>query len=127
MFCCNSKVSKKDGNLTMLHLLRYIGIVHDSVFINPTKTKSPTTVIIDTHSKSIELQRISVNELYSWNLSYFKLPVHPEMRKLEKASKGSEMASKILETISKKYLSLTFPNLAGQFVVRFQVMLNMYR
>ena len=79
-------------------------------------TRTPTTVIIDTKSRSIEIQKLCVRELYSWNLSCFRLPVHPEMRKLERAGRGSEMASEILETTSKKYLSLTFPTVTGQYV-----------
>ena len=98
-------------------MLTDIESVQDSVFINFGKTRSPTTVVIDTHSKFIELQKLCVKELYSWNLSVFRLPVHPEMRKLEKVAKGSETASKILETVSKKYLVLTFPTPAGQYIV----------
>ena len=42
------------------------------------------------------------------------------MRKLEKVGKGSETASKILETISKNYLVLTFSTPAGQYIVPLQ-------
>ena len=42
------------------------------------------------------------------------------MRKLEKVGKGSETASKILETVSKKYLVLTFSKPAGQYTVSSQ-------
>ena len=100
----------------MFELLTHISTVHSTVLINHNKTKSPTTVVIDTRSKNIEFQKLCVKELYSWNLSCFRLPVHPEMRKLEKASKSSEMASKILETVSKKYLVLTFSTPAGGYV-----------
>ena len=94
----------------------YIETVHDTVFNNHEKARSPTTVVIDTKSKNIEFQKLCVKELYSWNLSCFRLPVHPEMRKLEKASKGSEIASKILETVNKKYLVLTFSTPAGRYL-----------
>ena len=111
-------------------MLTRIEKVHDSIFVNAKKTKSPRTVVIDTHSRNIEFQKLYVKELYSWNLSCFRLPVHPEMRKLEKVSKGSEMASKILETVNKKYLVLTFQTPTGQPVAPMQgetYMLSMYR
>ena len=98
-------------------MLTYIETVHDTVLINHKKTKSPAkTVVIDTQSKNIEFQKLCVKELYSWNLSCFRLPVHPEMRKLEKVGKGSEIASKILETVSKKYLVLTFSTPSGLYL-----------
>lgn len=104
----------RSNNPSRLRLLSYNDTVHDTIFINPERTKSPTTVVIDTNSKHIEFQKLSVKELYSWNLSYFRLPVHPEMRKLGKASRSSDTASKILENVSKKYLTLTFPTIAGR-------------
>ncbi|KAI9716690.1 MAG: hypothetical protein M1812_005228 [Candelaria pacifica] len=91
--------------------------LHDSISINPEKTKSPTTVVIDTKSKNIEFQRMSVKELFSWNLACFRLPTHPEMRKMVENSKGSRAASKILETIRKKYIVLTFATPAGQYIL----------
>ena len=111
---------RRPNNPDGLRLLKYIKTVHDSIFINHKKTKSPTTVVIDTQSKNIEFQKLCVKELYSWNLSCFRLPVHPEMRKLEKVSKGSEIASKILETVSKKYLVLNFPTPTGQYIAPMQ-------
>ena len=111
---------RRPNNPDRLQLLKYIKTVHDSVVINPTKTKSPTTVVIDGQSKNIEFQKLCVKELFSWNLSCFRLPVHPEMRKLEKVSKSSEIASKILETVSKKYLVLTFLTPAGQYIAPLQ-------
>lgn len=120
----------KPNNYNRLHFLTCIETVHDSVFLNAEKTKSPTTVVIDSKSRYIEFQKLCVNDLYSWNLSCFRLPVHPEMRKLEKVSKGPEIASKILETVKKKYLVLTFPTAAGRFVVAMQgrtYVLIMYR
>lgn len=104
----------RSNSPTRLRLLNYNETVHDSIFINPERTKSPTMVVIDTRSKNIEFQKLCVKELYSWTLSYFRLPEHPEMRKLGKVSKGSEIASKILENVSKKYLNLTFPTIAGR-------------
>lgn len=60
---------------------------------------------------------MSVKELFSWDLACFRLPTHPEMRKMVENSEGSGAASKILETIGKKYIVLKFATPAGQYIL----------
>ena len=77
--------------------------------------KFNTSVAVETKAKKIEFLKMSVSQLYSWNLACLRHPHHPEMRKLETISKNSDAASKIMESASKKYIVFDFATPTGKF------------